>query len=493
MKLATIKAFSRLCISVTQSTPIIRPVILAGGSGTRLWPLSREHWPKQFLSLLGPDTMLQQTLRRLDGLDCTPPIVICNEAHRFLAAEQLRQIGVTPAALLLEPVGRNTAPAIALAALHATAGGDDPLLLVLAADHVIRDVAAFHHAVGKACDLGIQGKLVAFGIVPDRPETGYGYIERGVPLGEGWRVARFVEKPDAERAAQYQASGRHYWNGGLFVFRASRYLRELETFRPEILVACRGALESARRDLDFVRIDAGAFARCPSDSIDYAVMEHTQNAAVVALDAGWNDLGTWGALAAAMPHDANDNCLSGDVLTHEVHDSLIRAEHRLVAAVGVRDLVVVETKDALLVVHRDRVQDVKRIVDRLRMAGRSEHVQHREAYRPWGVFDAIGSGPRYQVKKIVVNPGARLSLQKHRYRAEHWVVVRGTALVTNGNDSYLVAENQSTYIPIGQVHSLENPGAVPLEVIEVQSGSYLGEDDIVRLEDLYGRATPDLS
>jgi mannose-1-phosphate guanylyltransferase len=463
------------------------PVVLAGGSGTRLWPLSREHKPKQFLSLLGPQTMLQQTIRRLDGLDCAAPMVICNEQHRFLAAEQLRQIDQTDATILLEPMGRNTAPAIALAALRAMAQGDDPLLLVLAADHVIADIPAFHRAIAQARALALDGHLVTFGIVPDQPETGYGYIERGDPIAAGWRVARFVEKPDAQRAADYLATGRYYWNSGMFLFKASRYVRELEQRRPEILDACRSALAGMAKDLDFVRIDANAFALCPSDSIDYAVMEHTRDAVVVALDAGWNDLGAWAALGDVLDCDGNGNCLQGDVLTEQVRDSLIYAEHRLVAAVGIRDLVLVETKDAVLVAHKDRVQDVKRIVEQLRDAGRTEHVQHRDVYRPWGVYDAIGSGARYQVKKITVNPGAKLSVQKHHHRAEHWVVVSGTARVTNGEKTYLVTENESTYIPIGQVHCLENPGVIPLELIEVQSGAYLGDDDIVRLEDRYGR------
>ncbi len=466
----------------------ILPVVLAGGSGTRLWPLSREHKPKQFLPLLGQQTMLQQTILRLEGLACAAPMVICNEQHRFLAAEQLRQIDQAGAEILLEPIGRNTAPAIALAALRALAQGDAPLLLVLAADHVIADVSAFHRAITQARDLALDGHLVTFGIVPDRPETGYGYIERGDPVAAGWRVARFVEKPDAQSATDYLASGHYYWNSGMFLFKASRYVNELERHRPEILAACRDALAGAAQDLDFVRIDADAFARCPSDSIDYAVMEHTRDAVVVALDAGWNDLGAWAALGDVLACDGNGNCQQGDVLTEQVRNSLIRAEYRLVAAVGVQDLVIVETKDAVLVAHRDQVQNVKRIVEHLRDAGRTEHVQHRDVYRPWGIYDSIGSGARYQVKKITVKPGAKLSVQKHHHRAEHWVVVSGTARVTNGDRTYLVTENESTYIPIGQVHCLENPGVIPLELIEVQSGAYLGEDDIVRFEDRYGRA-----
>lgn len=466
----------------------ILPVVLAGGSGTRLWPLSREHKPKQFLPLLGSQTMLQQTIQRLDGLGCLAPFVICNEQHRFLAAEQLRQIGQSAATILLEPVGRNTAPAIALAALQATAHGDDPLLLVLAADHVITDVSAFHQAVRQAADLALGGSLVTFGIVPDRPETGYGYIERGDAMGEGWRVAQFVEKPDLIRAAAYLETCRYYWNSGMFLFKASEYLHALKQYQSDILAACRDAFTGAMKDLDFVRIDADAFARCPADSIDYAVMEQTQDAVMVALDAGWNDLGAWAALGDVLDCDGHGNCLQGDVLTEQVHGSLIHAEHRLVAAVGVQDLVIVETKDAVLVAHKDHVQDVKQIVGQLKKNGRTEHIQHRDAYRPWGGYDSIGAGTRYQVKKITVKPGAKLSVQKHHHRAEHWVVVSGTAKVTNGEKTYLVTENESTYIPIGQVHCLENPGVIPLELIEVQSGSYLGEDDIVRLEDRYGRA-----
>ncbi|HEX7387941.1 MAG TPA: mannose-1-phosphate guanylyltransferase/mannose-6-phosphate isomerase [Castellaniella sp.] len=465
----------------------LQPVVLAGGAGTRLWPLSREHKPKQFLNLLGTQSLMQQALLRLDGLPCAAPYVICNEAHRFLAAEQLREIGVEGASVFLESVARNTAPAIALAALHATREGADPLLLVLAADHVIRDVAAFHVAVEQAAALAEQGQLVTFGVVPMRAETGYGYVERGEPLAQGWRVARFVEKPDAAHAEEYLASGQYYWNSGMFLFRASRYLQELEQFAPAILAACRTALAGARHDLDFIRVDAQAFAQSPSDSVDYAVMEHTQDAAVVALDAGWNDLGAWAALAGELDCDPDGNALQGDVMVEATQGTLVRAESRLVATVGVRDLVVVETKDAVLVADKSAVQSVKGIVEQLRALERPECVEHREVYRPWGVFDAIGSGPRYQVKKITVKPGAKLSLQKHHHRAEHWVVVSGTARVTNGDKTYLVTENQSTYIPIGQVHSLENPGVIPLELIEVQSGAYLGEDDIVRLEDRYGR------
>ncbi len=466
----------------------ILPVVLAGGSGTRLWPLSREYKPKQFLPLVGPQTMLQQTILRLDGLNCRTPFVICNEQHRFLAAEQLRQIDQGEASILLEPMGRNTAPAIALAALQAIAQGDDPLLLVLAADHVIADVPAFHQAIMRARVLALNGHLVTFGIVPDRAETGYGYIERGSPVADGWRVTRFVEKPDAQQAAEYLAAGRYYWNSGMFLFKASRYLAELEQHRPDMLAACKAALADAVRDLDFIRIGADAFGQCPSDSIDYAVMEHTQDAVMITLDAGWSDLGAWAALGDVLDDDGNGNCLHGDVLMDGVSDSLIHAESRLVAAVGIQGLVVVETKDAVLVAGKEHVQNVKRIVDQLKDSGRTEHVQHRDAYRPWGVYDCIGSGDRYQVKKITVKPGAKLSVQKHHHRAEHWVVVSGTARVTNGEKTYLVTENESTYIPIGQVHCLENPGVIPLELIEVQSGTYLGEDDIVRLEDRYGRA-----
>ncbi|MDN3554764.1 mannose-1-phosphate guanylyltransferase/mannose-6-phosphate isomerase [Halomonas maura] len=467
---------------------MITPVVLAGGNGSRLWPLSRQMHPKQFLPLTGEGSMLQETLGRLAGLEHRAPLLICNEEHRFLVAEQLRQQGVANARILLEPVGRNTAPAIALAALQAVASEPDALLLVLAADHLITDVAAFHASVAWARALAEQGQLVTFGVVPTHAETGYGYIQRGEARGGmGFRVERFVEKPDATTAADYLATGDYYWNSGMFLFRASRYLEELERFQPSMVSACRASLEGAAADLDFIRLDAEAFQACPADSIDYAVMERTEHACVVSLEAGWSDIGSWSAIWEVSERDAQGNACQGDVLLHDSHDLLVHADHRLVATVGVEHLVVVETKDAVLVASKDRVQQVKQIVERLEAEGRSEHASHREVYRPWGVYDSIDQGKRYQVKHITVKPGAKLSVQMHHHRAEHWVVVSGTARVTNGQESYLVSENESTYIPIGQVHALENPGRIPLELIEVQSGSYLGEDDIVRFRDQYGR------
>jgi len=469
---------------------MLLPVIIAGGSGSRLWPLSRQLNPKQFLALTDAQlSMLQSTIRRLDGLEAGLPLLICNEQHRFLAAEQLRQLGMEQASILLEPVGRNTAPAIALAALQATQEGDDPILLVLAADHLIQDVDAFHSSIQAAMPFAIGGKLVTFGIVPTNPETGYGYIEKGKELGEGgFAVNRFVEKPSLDIAEEYLASGEYFWNSGMFMFRASRYLDELERHQPSILAACRQALAAGTQDMHFVRVDAATFAACPEDSVDYAVMEKTNDAVMVPLDAGWSDVGSWSALWEASKKDAEGNVFKGDVLDHATRNSFVQADSRLVATLGVEDLVIVETKDAVLVAHKNQVQDVKKLVERIKADNRHEHLNHREVYRPWGVYDAIDSGHRYQVKRITVQPGAKLSVQMHHHRAEHWVVVSGTARVTNGDKTYLVTENQSTYIPVGQVHALENPGVIPLELIEVQSGSYLGEDDIVRFEDQYGRA-----
>jgi mannose-1-phosphate guanylyltransferase / mannose-6-phosphate isomerase len=470
---------------------MIVPVILSGGSGSRLWPLSRELYPKQLLPLLSDDTMLQATLRRLEGLaGLADPIVVCNEEHRFLVAEQLRQIGATPAAILLEPTGRNTAPAVALAAASALqdrAQGDDPVLLVLPADHVIRDGDAFRAALVTAARLAKEGKLVTFGVVPDRPETGYGYIRAAAGDGPA-AVQQFVEKPDVVLAQEYFASGEYFWNSGIFMFRAGRYIEELRTHRPEIVSQCVAAIAGAKADLDFIRVDREAFEACPADSIDYAVMENTAHAWVVPLDAGWSDVGSWASLQDACEADAEGNVTSGDVLIEDSRNCYVHAGNRLVATIGLADCIVVETKDAVLVVPRDRVQDVKKLVERLKAEGRYETSLHREVFRPWGSYDSVDHGDRFQVKRITVKPGAQLSLQMHHHRAEHWIVVQGTAKVTCGEKTFLLGENQSTYIPMGTSHRLENPGKVPLHLIEVQSGAYLGEDDIVRFEDTYGRS-----
>ena len=465
------------------------PVILSGGAGTRLWPLSRELYPKQLLALTSEHTMLQETALRLAGLDAAAPVVVCNDAHRFLVAEQLRLIGIEPRAIVLEPFGRNTAPAIALAAMAAlkTCGNEDPVLLVLPADHVIRDVAGFQTAAVTAVAAAEQGNLATFGVVPRAPETGYGYIRRGEALGPAHRIAQFVEKPNLERAKTFVASGEHYWNSGMFVFRARRYLDELKRFAPAIHAACTQSFDQAKTDLDFTRVDAKAFEACPSDSIDYAVMEKTADAVVVPLDAGWSDVGSWASLHAASEADRSGNVLHGDVLVEDSKNCYLYSESRLVAVVGLDDHVVVETKDAVLVAPKNRVQDVKALVAQIKEKGRYEHSLHREVFRPWGSYDSLENGSRFQVKRLSVKPGAQLSLQLHHHRAEHWVVVSGTARITRGEETFILEENQSTYIPIGVKHRIENPGKIPLQVIEVQSGSYLGEDDIVRFEDRYGR------
>lgn len=476
---------------------MIHAVIMAGGTGSRLWPLSRQLNPKQFLALTDySESMLQLTISRLSGIDSADLSLICNEEHRFLAAEQLRRAGHDYAHIILEPEGRNTAPAIALSALRAVKEGQDPVLLVLAADHLVEDQGIFQEQVLKALPLAEAGKLITFGVVPGHAETGYGYIHRGSAVNDdAFSVARFVEKPDQETAEAYVASGEYFWNSGMFMFRASRYLEVLERYRPDIVSACQAAMLGSSEDMHFTRIDEAAFAACPEDSVDYAVMEPLckkesgeSEAVVVPLDAGWSDIGSWSSLWEVSEKDSNGNAIQGDVITHGSSNNLVRAEHRLVATVGVEDLVVVETKDAVLVAHKDRVQDVKAVVEALKQDGRHEHMNHREVYRPWGVYDSIDQGERYQAKRITVKPGCKLSVQMHHHRAEHWIVVSGTAQVTNGDKTYLVTENQSTYIPVGQVHALENPGVIDLELIEVQSGSYLGEDDIVRFEDRYGRA-----
>ncbi|TVU90616.1 mannose-1-phosphate guanylyltransferase/mannose-6-phosphate isomerase [Vreelandella titanicae] len=465
---------------------MIQPVILSGGSGTRLWPLSREQMPKQFLRLTSSQSLLQQTLSRLEGLHAAAPMLMGHHSHRFLMAEQLREMDQT-ATLVLEPEGRNTAPAIACAALLARQTGDDPLLLVLPADHAIGDVQAFEHSVSAAVPLAEAGYLVTFGVVPTQPETGYGYIACGEPLEGGHHLAAFIEKPDAKCAAVLVESGDYLWNSGMFLLRASSYLDQLTRLQPAMLKACEEAVSSAHRDLDFLRLGEEAFRRCPADSIDYAVMEHCDHAAVVPLVAQWSDIGSFDALRAIASLDAAGNATKGDTWLTDTQDSLVFAEHRLVATLGVQHLIVVETSDSVLVAHRHQAQQVKQLVASLSQAGRIEPCSAPQVQRPWGSFQAMDSGERYQVKHITVKPGGRLSLQRHHHRAEHWVVVRGTARVTLEERSFLVSENQSTYIPIGALHRLENTGKIPLELIEVQSGSYLGEDDIERLDDVYAR------
>ena len=472
------------------------PVLLCGGSGTRLWPLSRTQHPKQFLRLLGEHSLLQATLQRLAGLNGVGrPILVTNEAHRFLVAEQALEIDIA-ADILLEPVARNTAPAIAAAAHWAQrnekslnpSSATETLLLVLPSDHVFADTLAFQQAITAGVPHARDGRFVTFGIVPERPETGYGYIRRGTPLAGGYTLDRFVEKPDAATAQSYLDSGEYYWNSGIFLFRADRYLDVLGRLAPDIAEPACAAVDGAAGDLDFIRLEADAFARCRADSIDYALMEKTSDGAVIPLAAGWNDIGAWDALCRSASADFSDNTRSGDTIAHDCTNSLIRAESRLVAAIGLTDMVIIETADAVLVAPKNRAQDVKQIVGQLRRDGRSESELHTRVHRPWGSYEGLAQGDRYQVKRIIVKPGRALSLQLHHHRAEHWVVVRGTAKVTRGEETLLLSENESTYIPLGTHHRLENPGKVDLELIEVQSGAYLGEDDIVRLEDAYGRS-----
>ncbi|MBL4744358.1 MAG: mannose-1-phosphate guanylyltransferase/mannose-6-phosphate isomerase [Cycloclasticus sp.] len=464
------------------------PVIMSGGSGTRLWPLSRRHKPKQFIALFGNNTMFQETLNRLDGVDdMQAPIVVCNKDHRFMVAEQLLELNIKSPEIILEPIGRNTAPALAIAALHAITSGKDPILLVLAADHVIENTTAFHQAITTAKEHAEEGKLVTFGIVPTSPNTGYGYIqadEKGIVSP----VIAFVEKPDLATATSYVDSGHYYWNSGMFMFKASVLIGELERHSPDILKNCRDAISKGSKDLDFIRLDKDTFSSCRSDSIDYAVMEQTDKAVVVPLDAGWSDVGSWSSLWECAEQDKDNNVLHGDVMVEDVQESYIHSEHRLVSVLGLDNIVVVETADAVMVASKDSAQNVKNIVTRLSEANRTEAENHRLCYRPWGHYDCVDVGERFQVKRITVNPGASLSLQMHHHRAEHWIVVTGTAEVTRGDDVMLLSENESTYIPIGVTHRLHNPGRVALEMIEVQSGSYLGEDDIVRFEDNYSRS-----
>ena len=477
---------------------LIQPVVLSGGSGTRLWPLSREKYPKQLLPLIGEDSLLQATVRRAEGIPevtLAAPMVVCNEEYRFVIAEQLRAMD-KEGPIVLEPCGRNTAPALTLAAMAAVRDGGDSILLVMPSDHVILDVAAFQAVVSQGAALADEGAVVTFGIAPDCPETGYGYIQSGIPLGRGdaCTIARFVEKPDRQTAEGYLDAGNYLWNSGLFMMRASVWLEAIGQCRADILATCQNAWNKGSEDGCFLRVDKAAFAECPSDSIDYAVMERITagkaglpHGVVIPLSAGWSDVGAWDALWKVLPKDGEGNVVQGDVLMHDCHNTLAMSVNRFVACVGLEDMVVVETPDAILISHKDRTQDVKRIVDALKQTGRSEGQLHRKVFRPWGSYDGVDAGDRFLVKRIVVNPGASLSLQMHHHRAEHWIVVRGTAKVTREDKTFLVSENESTFIPVGAKHRLENPGRIPLEMIEVQSGSYLGEDDIERFDDIYGR------
>jgi mannose-1-phosphate guanylyltransferase / mannose-6-phosphate isomerase len=471
--------------------PRIHPVILSGGSGTRLWPMSRAAYPKQLMPLISEQTLLQDTAGRVsDAGSFADPLIVCNDEHRFMVAEQLREVAIKPVAIVLEPVARNTAPAAAVAALILLRSDPEALMLMLPSDHHIADGAAFRTAVEQAAVAAAQGALVTFGVAPDRPETGYGYIRLGAPLNAApgcFRVERFVEKPNLETARDYVDSGAYAWNSGMFLFKASRLVEEMETHAPAILAAARAAVSGAREDLDFLRLDKEAFAAAPSLSIDYAVMEKTERAAVFPIDIGWTDVGSWAALWEIAPKDDRGNALSGDVIATDLTDCYVRGDGRLVAAIGLKDVILIDTADAVLAVARDRAQDLRLIVDQIKEAKRSEHMHHRRVYRPWGSYEGVDLGDRHQVKRIIVKPGARLSLQKHAHRAEHWIVVQGSARVTRDRDVFDLHENQSTYIPLGAVHRLENIADEPLHLIEVQSGRYLGEDDIVRLEDTYGR------
>ncbi len=475
-------------VSIEVSKLRLIPVILCGGAGTRLWPLSREHFPKQLLSLVDDLSLLQNTAKRIQAYaDVAPPILVCNENHRFLVAEQLREVSIAADTIILEPVGRNTAPAVALGALQAEKTDAESIIIVLCSDHVIPDQAAFETALGFAVELAGADKLVTFGIKPTSAETGYGYIKAGAALKGGKHVDEFVEKPDSATAEQYLASGNHFWNSGMFVFKASRYLKELKRQRPDLEAAVRNAYTSMKTDADFSRPDAELFTACPAESIDYAVMEGTDSAAIVPLDAGWSDIGSWDVLWQISDKDEHENTILGDVLVDEVHASYIRAEHRLVSVVGLDNVVVIETADAVMIASKRHSQNVKNIVASLKSCDREERITHRKVQRPWGYYESLDAGDRFQVKRICVKPGASLSLQKHQHRAEHWTVVTGTAQVTRDDEVFQMSENESTYIPLGAIHRLENKGKIPLEIIEVQSGHYLGEDDIIRFEDDYGR------